>query len=103
MLVILSDTHHSDGTTSSNPSPESFALLREAIVHRARDKRAREVHLLLLGDIFDLVRTDWWFTVAPETRPWNGTIDPQTGMNREEATVKHQFRTVLDRILTAPN
>jgi UDP-2,3-diacylglucosamine pyrophosphatase LpxH len=102
MLIILSDIHLTDGTASRNVNPEAFSILRREITHHAGDKKAQEIHLVLLGDIFDLVRTDWWFDpshVAPEDRPWNGTIDPATGMNEKTGDVEAQFQTVLERTL----
>jgi UDP-2,3-diacylglucosamine pyrophosphatase LpxH len=105
MLVIISDTHLSDGTTSTNPSPQAFEILRNEIEENAVANEAQEIRLVLLGDIFDLVRTDWWFdpaNVSPSQRPWNGELDPRTAMNRDTAAVERQFGAVLGRILEHP-
>src|SRR5262245_23119006 len=105
MLVTISDLHLSDGTTSVNPNPEAFEILCDEIEDNARSNKAQDLHLLLLGDIFDLVRTDWWFdpvNVKQENRPWNGAIDPQTGMNANRVEVERQFTHILKRILRKP-
>ncbi len=102
MLVIISDTHLSDGTTSANPSPQAFEILRNEIEENTVANGVQEIRLVLLGDIFDPVRTDWWFdpaNVQSEQRPWNGELDPRTGMNRDSPEVERQFAAVLRRIL----
>ncbi len=58
MLVVFSDTHISDGSTARNVHASAFALLCDEIVSAAKAKGAIEVHVVLLGDILDLVRTD---------------------------------------------
>jgi UDP-2,3-diacylglucosamine pyrophosphatase LpxH len=106
MLAILSDLHLADGTTSTTVHPSAFEILRREIEAAARGNAAKSVQLLLLGDIFDLVRTDWWFDTAntpPEKRPWNGQIDPATGMNSDQAEVERQFSAILSRILDHPS
>jgi hypothetical protein len=59
--------------------------------------------VVLLGDIFDLVRTDFWHrTTTPDQRPWGGDLDPETGMNRNTALIQTQFSTVLAGVLATP-
>lgn len=100
MIAILSDLHITDGSTARNVDPGAFELLKEEILVNARKKKATEVHVVLLGDIFDLVRTDYWSATVPyDRRPWNGTIDPATGMNSDSADVERQYNAVLSRIL----
>jgi UDP-2,3-diacylglucosamine pyrophosphatase LpxH len=100
MLAIISDLHLADGSTSTTVHPGAFDILRREIEAAARDKGAEEVNLVLLGDIFDLVRTDWWLrNVNWGERPWNGAIDPQTGMNSNHAAVERQFQAILTGIL----
>ncbi|MCB1126151.1 MAG: hypothetical protein KDM81_06630, partial [Verrucomicrobiae bacterium] len=116
MLAIISDLHLTDGSTSTTIHPSAFDLLRQEIEAAARTNGAgkgnvRTVHLLLLGDIFDLVRTDWWFRRdasgrenAPwESRPWNGDLDPETAMNRDSVEVGRQYDAILRGILDHPS
>lgn len=103
MLVVLSDIHLSDGRTARNVHASAFKLLCQEIVAAADAKDAIEVHVLLLGDILDLVRTNYWHKeTKPEERPWNGELDPATAMNRDTTRNQAQFAAVLDRILTTP-
>lgn len=100
MIVLLSDLHLTDGSTARNVDPGAFELLHDEIVVNAKKKRATELKVVLLGDILDLVRTDYWAVNIPYLqRPWNGTIDPTTGMNSNTAEVERQFNEVLGRIL----
>jgi UDP-2,3-diacylglucosamine pyrophosphatase LpxH len=104
MIAILSDLHITDGSTSRNVDPGAFELLKEEILVNVRKKKATEVHVVLLGDIFDLVRTDYWAATIPyDRRPWNGTIDRNNGMNSDVAEVERQFNAVLGRILAVPD
>jgi UDP-2,3-diacylglucosamine pyrophosphatase LpxH len=100
MLVVVSDLHLSDGSTANNVHGTAFELLSSEIVAAKQAKGATEIHLLLLGDIFDLVRTDWWHQhTAPADRPWGGTLDPATGMNQDGGKIQAQFEEVFRRVL----
>ena len=103
MLAILSDLHLNDGTVATTAHASAFDLLRREIELAARANSAQELRLVLLGDIFDVMRTDWWFENAVwETRPWNGKLDPQTAMNSDRAEVERQFNAILSRIFAHP-
>lgn len=60
MLLLVSDLHITDETTANNVNPEAFELLGAEIVDAAGRRGAREIHLVLLDDILDLVRSDYW-------------------------------------------
>jgi UDP-2,3-diacylglucosamine pyrophosphatase LpxH len=99
MLVVVSDLHLTDESTSTNVHPKAISkvLLRETI-QNAKDN-AREIRLVLLGDTFDFVRSDYWIKdVPPNERPWNGTLSSRTGTNIHPNVELH-YRNVLDRIL----
>ena len=101
MLVLVSDLHITDESAAHNINPEAFKLLGDEIVDAAARRGAREIHLVLLGDILDLVRTDYWHrnAVPMERRPWGGAPDPRTGMNADRAMVEAQFQAVLQAVL----
>ena len=101
MLAIISDLHLTDASTATNVDKSAFALLSSEIITSADVHRATELHLVLLGDIFDLVRTDYWhccYGDDPASRPWGGTADPQTGMNTSPQ-VEQDFIAILGRVL----
>lgn len=100
MLVLLSDLHLTDTTTARNVHGSAFKLLGEEIAVLAAKKQATEVHLVLLGDILDLVRTNYWVRNVPDKeRPWDGKGDPETAMNADAAAMERHFGTVLDAVL----
>lgn len=100
MLVIFSDLHLTDGHTARNPHESTFRRLGEEICASAETRRAQELEILMLGDIFDVVRTDYWHRngVPADKRPWGGELDPETAINRD-ATVEAQFQDILDGVL----
>lgn len=100
MLVIVSDIHLTDKTTARNVHATAFELLCSEIAAAAKGKRATEIQVVLLGDILDLVRTDYWHrTTSMEQRPWGGTLDPATGMNLNTSLIEKQFAEVLRGVL----
>jgi UDP-2,3-diacylglucosamine pyrophosphatase LpxH len=101
MMVLVSDLHLTDGSTARNVNPEAFALMASLVLDTAAKRGAREIHLVLLGDIFDLVRTDYWHRtrVPADLRPWGGQPDPRTALNTESAAVERQFADVLAGIV----
>jgi UDP-2,3-diacylglucosamine pyrophosphatase LpxH len=91
MLAFLSDLHFSDGTAASGEaSPELFRLALGEVYAMAeqlawaRDEPTR-LSVVLLGDIFDLLRTERWFedregrAVPLAERPWYGPEALDTG------------------------
>ncbi len=74
MLVICSDIHFSDGTLDPfNVPAYAFRIVLDhlkAILERPGN-RVKDIEIVLLGDIFDLLRTDQW---KPDDRrapmPW---------------------------------
>jgi UDP-2,3-diacylglucosamine pyrophosphatase LpxH len=101
MLVLVSDLHLTDGSTARNVNAEAFSLMASLIRDTAARRQARDIQLVLLGDIFDLVRTDYWLRtgVPPDDRPWGGRADPRTAVNADGAMIERQFAAVLDAIV----
>jgi UDP-2,3-diacylglucosamine pyrophosphatase LpxH len=80
MLVIISDLHLSDGTTGETVGYGAFKIFRDALsdlaygASRRRDgsyKPIEDLHLVLLGDILDIIRSTQW--LADRVRPWSGS------------------------------
>jgi UDP-2,3-diacylglucosamine pyrophosphatase LpxH len=70
MLVFLSDihlTHGASGVTINSGAFNKFALYLEDMVDTAE---ARELEIVFLGDIFDVIRSDYW--LRSNIRPWSG-------------------------------
>ncbi|HZS36076.1 MAG TPA: hypothetical protein VFF06_04585 [Polyangia bacterium] len=104
MLVIVSDLHLCDGTAyPQNVTAASFGLLQSDIYSLAKRYNAKNLDLVFLGDVFDLLRTERWFEddagkpVAMGERPWgyDGAID---GKRPPDATLA-RARAILDGIV----
>lgn len=66
MLVVISDLHFNDGSaTRSNVPSGAFKIFLTEILTLAEQNEAKEIVLLYLGDVFDLIRTEHWFYPAP--------------------------------------
>jgi UDP-2,3-diacylglucosamine pyrophosphatase LpxH len=104
MLVLVSDLHFTDEGTARNVNPEAFKLFATEVAATARKRGAKETQLILLGDIMDFVRSDYWLRerIPLEGRPWGGELDPRTGMNTASNAIERQFVGILQNILRTP-
>src|SRR6476620_9160538 len=103
MLVVVSDLHFLDETAGRhNPSAAAFEhVFFPHIVSLARKKRATEIKLVLLGDVFEFIRTEHWLETPPDDRPWgvNGVADtsnPRIGGATEEWALRILGRLPTD-------
>ena len=96
MLIVVSDLHFSDGTAGIHYLSEEV-VRREltALASRARYACARDVKLVLLGDIYDMLRTEAWFEIPPESRPW-GASPSEEAANHVFGLIMAQNRPVFD-------
>jgi len=95
MLVAISDIHFVDGTAGEHNLPFSAfkSVFLSDVASLAKEKKAKEVKLLLLGDMVDVIRSTQWFDVDPEDRPWGtrGLKDipsPPKGSRTEKQCLK---------------
>ena len=76
MLIFISDLHMSDGTAGPvNVPPAAFTGTFADLADHARSANAKEITLVFLGDVFDLIRTARWFNddIPPDEKPWGAT------------------------------
>jgi UDP-2,3-diacylglucosamine pyrophosphatase LpxH len=95
MLVFISDLHFVDGTAGEhNLSPRAFEYFFEdlAAIAAKPSNNIMEIKTVLLGDIFDLLRTENWFGYPADERPW--------GTN--EAAIEVHALTLFDAITAHP-
>lgn len=100
MLLFLSDLHFTDETTAVNVNAEAFDLMTAFALDTIERRRVKEVHVVLLGDILDVVRSAYWQACPKDERPWNGALEPRTGMNSHPGVAAH-FASVLAAILAS--
>ena len=78
MLIFISDLHFTDGSTGNLNIPDRyFGYFINHLVSIANktSNAVREIKIVLLGDIFDLLHSDAWFAYPVDERPW-GTNEP---------------------------
>ncbi|RPI22682.1 MAG: hypothetical protein EHM57_04985, partial [Actinobacteria bacterium] len=94
MLILLSDLHFMDGTAGvDNLGCRIFERMFADMADRARQAGAQEVKIALLGDIFDLVRTEHWFDLDPELRPWGSRPSEAAAVDAFDAIVARNSST----------
>ena len=93
MIVFVSDIHLTDGTSGETIHAGAFAAFRERLRDMAYDASWRsdgkykpidELHVVLLGDILDVIRSTKW--LAGTARPWSNSADPNFAARVTEIT-----------------
>ena len=98
MLVIISDLHLTDGTTGTTIGPAAFQDFHQRLEELAFDASQRSderyeavdsLDLVLLGDVFDVVRSTRWHKQqegeAP-VWPWDDWREPRFAAKIEQIT-----------------
>lgn len=100
MLIAISDIHFVDGTAGEHNLPFSafHSVFLSDVVSLAKEKKAKEVKLLLLGDIVDLIRSTKWFDVDPEDRPWGARGLKDIPSPRKRSTTEKQCLKILGQV-----
>lgn len=96
MLIITSDLHLTDGTSGTTIKADAFEIFKWRLRNLAYAASCRmlghdetyqpinEIHLLLLGDILDTIRTTRWLN--DKVRPWDGPAHPDLASKVREIT-----------------
>jgi UDP-2,3-diacylglucosamine pyrophosphatase LpxH len=93
MLVFISDLHFIDGTSGShNIKPKAFDYFFDDLkgIIEKPDNDIQEVIFVFLGDIFDLLRTTYWFATPVDETPW--------GQKAREAALKDHAEAIFGAI-----
>lgn len=96
MIVFVSDLHFMDETAGRHNVPaEAFELFFRDLAsivkwHQSQSRHVKELRIIFLGDIFDLIRTTYWLEppAKERERPW--------GSN--QAKIKTHAQQVFDNI-----
>lgn len=95
MLVCISDLHFVDGSAGEhNLSHRAFEYFFEdvAAIAAKPSNNIKELKIVLLGDIFDLLRTEGWFDYPVDERPWGA----------KESAIEVHALTLFDAITEHP-
>ena len=107
MLVFISDTHLTDGTSGTTIFPaafDKFCRALEDIVWDPEKTNIRAVEIVLLGDIIDVIRSALWLRREngnPENpvRPWSDeNLVDSAGWNLQTYT-----EAIVDAIVNRPD
>lgn len=90
MLVFLSDIHWTDGTSGETIRSGAYRGFVQDLSRMAKDANARDLEVVFLGDIFDLIRSEQ--RIKTNVRPWDVKSPAQ-----EKIT-----KTILQGILKNP-
>lgn len=91
MLVFLSDVHLTDGSSGETIKPKAFKLFVDQQIKLADSvDPLSEIKIVLLGDIFDVIRSTQWFDSSTGVRPWDSRSDQQ------EEIVKNILKLILN-------
>lgn len=94
MLVLISDLHFMDGSAGvDNLEAGVFRRMLGDMADRAREAKAKEVKIGLLGDIFDLIRSEFWFDIPYAHRPWGDEPSEAHAIEAFEAIVARNAET----------
>ena len=106
MLVFLSDVHLTDGSSGTTINPAAFAkfcrILADVIGkgrERANQKPIEKVEIVLLGDIFDVIRSNVWLRQQNNDphnpiRPWS----LETEFDSEQWNLQQYTEKIVARI-----
>lgn len=78
MLVFLSDIHFTDGSSGQTIKPTAFKIFSNNL-RKLVDTVSplEELRIVLLGDIFDIIRSAQWNAVGNALRPWDAASPQQ--------------------------
>lgn len=75
MQVFISDLHLTDGTSGQTINSGAFEVFRdnlEILVGSILKKgKVQDLKIVLLGDIFDVIRSTQWIDAGDNVRPWS--------------------------------
>ena len=71
MIIVISDLHLMDGSAGAHHVDAGvFRSTFTDLAAHAREARARDIKIVFLGDVFDLIRSERWFGYGLDERPW---------------------------------
>ena len=91
MLIFISDLHFVDGTAGEHNLPSrAFDYFFDdlAAIANKPSNNIKDIKLIFLGDIFDLLRTEKWFDYPEDERPWGS----------KEQAIEDHAQTLFDAI-----
>jgi UDP-2,3-diacylglucosamine pyrophosphatase LpxH len=107
LLVIFSDIHLTDGTSGTTIVPRAFKKfgnILSDIIGDPQQAKIKEIQIVLLGDIFDVIRSSLW--LRKENQSENRPIRPWTGPGEVDGggwNVERYTTEIVKDIINHPN
>jgi UDP-2,3-diacylglucosamine pyrophosphatase LpxH len=100
MIVLISDIHFQDGTAGDhNLSADAFELFFDRVQQHVKRHNVEKVDVVLLGDVFDVLRSSYWLDVDDVSgTPWGSPHLNAKALERHVGTV---LEGILGRNATA--
>jgi UDP-2,3-diacylglucosamine pyrophosphatase LpxH len=103
MLVFLSDVHLTDGSSGTTIVPQAFkkfCQILSDIIGDAKASHIDRIEIVLLGDIFDVIRSTLWLRPKNDDpknpiRPWSAA----TEIDQDGWTVQRYTEEIIQRII----
>lgn len=96
MLVFISDIHLTDGTSGETIKSGAFKKFSLYLEDMADTAGANEIEVVFLGDIFDVIRSDYWLN--SNIRPWSDAHEKDVNGNGLQDYTKE----IVSRICAEP-
>jgi UDP-2,3-diacylglucosamine pyrophosphatase LpxH len=109
MLVIFSDVHLTDGTSGTTIVPRAFKKfgnILSDIIGDPKEAKIKEIQIVLLGDIFDVIRSRLWLRKQNQSenrpiRPWSKPDEVDD--DPEHWNVEEYTKKIVKAIIDHPN
>jgi len=109
MIAFISDLHLSDRTCGQFHLPqEAFTGVFRDLGEHARSDGEDHLNLVLLGDIFDLIHTEFWLNVPERCQPWGEEPSEECALRALRAVIEANdhifalFRALPGQLAGAP-
>lgn len=94
MIIVVSDLHLMDGSAGAHYVEGGvFRTTFTDLSAHAREANAREIKLVFLGDLFDLIRSERWFEFGLDERPWGDNPSEEAAMSIFESVASENAET----------
>lgn len=94
MIIVISDLHLMDGSAGAHHVEAGvFRTTFTDLAAHAREAGARDVKLVFLGDVFDLIRTERWFEYGLDERPWGSSPSEEAATTIMESVAAENAET----------
>ncbi len=93
MLVFISDIHLTDGTSGETINAGAFKKFTQYLEDLILTAKAKNVKVVLLGDIFDVIRSEHWLQ-SNMIRPWSKPHEK----DGKDHSLKDYTEKIVDKI-----